>query len=1132
MEKHYFQINEINFMPLRFLKSRITCFSTGLFVVIFSLTLGCSSGVDIPQEVLSYEGSIPKNIDYNIHVKPILSDKCFKCHGPDKNKIEAGLQLATSEGATMKLESGEKAIVPGNLGKSELIYRILSTDPEEVMPTPESHLSLSDEDKAVLIKWIEQGAEYKEHWSLTKIEKPEVPKVGKSIWARWNLTSDEETKWVKNEIDHFTLAKMKEKGLKPNPEANKTTLLRRVYMDLTGLPPTPEKVDSFLKDTRSDAYEKVVEQLIQSQHYGEQQATSWLDLARYADSHGYQDDIFRNAFPYRDWVIKSFNENLPFDKFITWQLAGDLLPNPSQDMLVATSFNRQHAQTVEGGVVPEEYRTEYVADRTNTFGKAFLALTMECARCHDHKYDPISQKDYFSLFAFFNQNKENGQAPYKGEASPTVMITDKEVKQVVQMIQANLKDVEQNFKPEQYTEIFNQWKTQNKPSNSLEKGLLVYLPMDNKNPSVKNTNKTQLQYKAEFNGDPVLRPITVPGKIGNALNFTGDAGINIYLDGLDKINGKFQAPDKRFQKGLNFENNQAFSVNLWLKPMKESTSGVIFQRSNYDYEGYRGFSVYLNPDKTLTALISHTWPANCIELKTTKKISLKNWNNLTLTYDGSAKAKGVSLFIDGKYDSSLIVTNNLKKSILHDSKGENMIFGLFEIGSDRGRKMISECAIDEFRIYNRRISTLEVRSLAEMKDAVSEILSIPEKKSSPVNNKLLLEHYILAVDTGYMRAMAKYSSLRSKEVEILTKVPEVMIMEDLPRDQLRKTFVLNRGVYDAPGEEVVAETPFKLGSLQKGVPRNRLSLSKWLLNENNPLFTRVMANRFWLMYFGNGLVKSQEDFGNQGDMPSHPELLDWLAITLREDNWNVKKFIKRIVLSATYRQSSLATPENIEIDPGNKWLARGPSYRFAAEQVRDNALAASNLLVREIGGPSVYPYQPSGIWEAMATRSITSYTQQHGDSLYRRSMYTIWKRTSPPPMMINFDSPDRSNCSVRRQNTATPLQALVTLNDPQFVEAARVLAQKTMKITTDHKQRIEHMFLAAISRRPRANELELMDQLFRSELKGFITNKNRAASLAHIGEYPMDSSLDDSYVAAYTIVANTILNYDEAIIKR
>lgn len=1090
--------------------------------VFAMLVSACTSSIDVPESILAFESKLPEKIDYNLHIKPILSDRCFKCHGPDKSKIEAGLQLASHSGATAKLESGNVAIVPGIVGKSELVRRIISTDPESMMPPPESHLMLSDEEKAMLIQWVDNGATYQEHWSLTKIQRPQIPKAGKGFLAKFGLAEDEETQWVRNDIDRFTLHKMKEKGLRPAQEAEKSKLLRRLYMDITGLPPAVEAVKKFLNDKSDGAYEKVVDELLESPHFGEHQATSWLDLARYADSHGYQDDGMRNAYPYRDWVISAFNQNLPFDQFITWQLAGDLLKNPSQDMLIATSFNRQHPQTQEGGVVPEEYQAEYVADRTNTFGKAFLGLTVECARCHDHKYDPISAKDYYSLYAFFNQNKEFGVVPYVGEASPTIMLPEKEASEKIKYIREKLTISSEEIQTQlpTYKEGFKKYLLKVEKDKfdkiALQKELLVHLDFE-KQKKNQHINLVANDIHAAFSGDIDRKPLSVPGKFEKGIQLRGDCGIKL----LSKVDKEAKKTSDRYYQGLNLERNQPFSLSIWFNILNKGVTGPLITKNNGEFEGYRGYDIEINADGTLTTHMMYVYPANGIEIRTVEKVNAEQWNHIALTYDGSSKASGLKFFLNGKEVKVVVISDNLTKSILHGEKKTNSSFMPLEIGKNF-RSTIDRTQVDEFRFYKKRLSTLEIESLYRNDTAVS-LVTARDK---------LYEFYLWNYNPDFAVVQEKLRHLRLEETQVITDVPEVMVMNELPPGQARKTFILTRGGYDAPAEEVWAEIPLKLGGLPEGYPRNRLGLAKWLLHEDNPLFARVMANRFWMQFFGRGLVKTQEDFGNQGDMPTHPELLDWLAIQFREGGWNTKLLVKEIVMSATYRQSSTADQKIIESDPDNQWLARSASYRYTAEQVRDNVLAASGLLVRKIGGPSVYPYQPDGIWEALATRNAVTYKQQHGDSLYRRSMYTIWKLSSPPPMMLTFDAPDRQLCTVRRQRTATPLQALIGLNDPQFVEAARVLSERTLLVHPGMDDRIRHFFISAISREPRQAELDIMKKLLETQMLHYQKMPHEARNLLTVGEYPVERKLDPIEVAAYTVVAHAILNYDEAFEKR
>ena len=1084
-------------------------------LLLFSLALltGCTDPT--PPEIKAEMAKLPDKIDYSLHVKPLLSDRCFACHGPDKNKQQAGLRLDIKEAAyETNKESGKRAIVPGNLGSSEVFQRLISADPHYQMPTPESHLSLNNEEKALIIKWIQQGAEYKEHWAFVAPQKPELPAV-------------KDKSWTKNEIDFFTLAKMEKKGVTPSPEADKTTLLRRVSFDLTGLPPTPQEIDNFLADKSPNAYEKTVDRLLQSPHLGERLAAEWLDVARYADSHGYQDDGMRNAFPYRDWVIKAFNQNLPWDKFVTWQLAGDLLPNPTTDQLTATCFNRNHSQSQEGGIIDEEYRTEYVADRVNTFSKSFLGLTMECARCHDHKYDPISQKDYYSMFAFFNQNKESGEVPYNGEASPSTMLPDPETAKKLDFIRNQIQPIAKQLTPENtaYKQGFREWQaagaTKPEAFKTLDKNRIAHFTFDESN----DTNYTNLsgKYIKGFPaGDKDKRPALVSGKFGKARQLRGDCGIDFLSEAENNKAYQTEVKD-RYYKGLNFERNMPFSVSVWFNVLKKGIKGPLFNRNNGEFEGFRGYDVSLNADGTLTVLFSYVYPANCIELRTTQQVPVNQWFNLALTYDGSARAPGIRLFLNGKQTPVKTITDHLTKSILHGEKKSNWNYMPFEIGKNF-RQTMDNLQVDELSIYNRRLSALEVESLFTRTDAVTANAT-PDK---------LYEFYLWNYDPSFADNLQKISALRLEETQLITDVPEVMVMQELPRDQYRKTFILARGAYDAPTKtEVHAATPDKFLKFdEQKYPSNRLGLAAWLNDPKHPLAARVAVNRFWMLYFGRGIVKTQEDWGNQGDLPTHPELLDWLAVRFRESGWNVKALLKMMVMSATYRQTSLSKT-SLEKDPDNLLYSRGTSYRLPAEQIRDNVLAASGLLVRKIGGKSVYPYQPAGLWEALATRNKTKYEQGKGEDLYRRSMYTIWKRSSPPPSMMTFDVPDRYFCTVRRQKTSTPLQSLVLMNDPQYLEASRKLGERMMKEGgTTPAQRITFAYKALVGRPPRANELTLLTKMYAEELGSFQVKPVRVVQLLSTGESALDNTLNTKELAACMVIASTLTNFEETVMKR
>ncbi|MDO9554853.1 PSD1 and planctomycete cytochrome C domain-containing protein [Rhodonellum sp.] len=763
-----------------------------LCAALFILFLGSGCGVEKKNEIHLFEN---EQLSYNFHIRPILSDKCFVCHGPDGNKREAGLRLDIPEEAyaALKESPGKHAIIPNEPSRSEIFLRISSLDPNEMMPPPESNLQLSKEDIEMIKKWIEQGAEYEPHWAFVPPKKSIVPKINNSDWAR-------------NEIDFFIASKMNRVGLKPNPEAKSLELLKRISLDITGLPPTIELIKKFDQDNSDQAYGNIIDYLLGQPSYGEKMAVLWMDISRYADSYGYQDDNIRTQWPYRDWVIHSFNKNLPYDQFITWQLAGDLLPNASKEQILATAFNRNHKYTEEGGVIEEEYRIEYILDKTNTFSKGLLGITMECAQCHDHKYDPFSQENYYQLFSFFNNTPEKG---YEGDVS------------------------------------------QSKPAKT-----------------------------------PILW---------------------IERNDTDQL--------------LNFVNHQ-----------------------------------------------------------------------------------------------------------------------------DTSKLMVS--VMDE----------LETR---------------------------------------------------------------------------RPTYILDRGVYDAPTIEVFPNTPESVFPFPQDFEKNRLGLAKWTVDKKNPLTARVFVNLVWQEIFGKGIVKSTGDFGMQGELPSHPELLDWLAVDFIENGWNIKRLVKQILSSSTYRQSSKIEKQKLDIDPDNTYLARSSRIRLSAENIRDLILESSGLLVKEIGGPSVKPYQPEGLWEAATSGrgELKTYTQDKDEKLYRRGLYTFIKLTSPPPMPIIFDGSNRDQCEVNRGRTNTPLQALVMLNDPLVLEASRVLAQNLNRSTKDSESKIGVAFQRILCRNPQANELKVLTAYFKDELLRFEGNPEIITQLVQVGESPLAEKEITPELAAMMQVVTALYNLEETITK-
>ncbi len=1067
------------------------------FRVGIAISLGAAIALVAPscrKPVPAAIAGVPDVIDFNFHVKPLLSDRCFKCHGPDDRVRKASLRFDIRDAAFAELPSGRRAVVAGDTGRSELVRRILSTDPKVMMPAPDSHLTLTDTERAILVRWIEQGAEWKPHWAFIPPSRPAVPGTNKDGWAR-------------NEIDRFVLATLESHGLSPSPEASRETLVRRVSMDLTGLPPTLAEIDAFVADQSPNAYERVVDRLLASAAYGERMAVEWLDVARYADSHGYQDDGMRTMWPWRDWVIGAFNRNMPFDQFVTWQLAGDLLPSATDEQRLATGFNRNHMQSQEGGIVAEEYRVEYVADRVNTLGRAFLGVSVECARCHDHKYDPISQKDYFRLFSFFNSVNETGNIPYSGVPSPAVMVVDAKTQAALDRVRAELATLEPGLRPEgaAFDRRFSKWlgEVSASPRRAAvaSRGLIAHLPLDQavrsmerpkadpkgppKSPQevVAYANLATPRQRGTAGGDKDKRPETVPGRFGNAQRLPGDSYITIGKD------------------FAYFERNQPFSLSLWVRIDKEGTAGPLIARSGGLANGNRGYEILLRADGTLSAGLHHVFPDNSIEIESAEKARLGVWYHIGLTYDGSSRAAGLRLFLNGEPAKTRVLVDNLHRSIVYArDKGSWGDVPPLRLGK-RQEETTEGVAFDEVRVYRRQLSSLDMASLGGKDGAVTRLMAGPAQSRAAEQVAQLREHFLLDADAESARTLSRATALRGQENDLLTALTEVMTMRDLPSP--RPTFVLARGAYDAPTDRVEPGTPAALGALPRRLPANRLGLATWLLDPAHPLTARVSANRYWALFFGRGLVPTLADFGSQGQLPSHPALLDWLATTFVQSGWDLKALQKRVVMSATYRQSSIADAARREADPSNVWLSRGPSHRLAAEQIRDAALFASGLLVPTIGGPSVYPYQPAGLWEALATRNATSYAQGHGADLHRRSLYTVWKRSSPPPSATSFDAADRLFCTVNRQRTSTPLQALVLLNDPQYVEAARKLGERMiLEGGQAGSDRVTLAFRLLTGRRPLASELALLEKLYADERAEFVKDPVAARRLLATGEAP------------------------------
>jgi hypothetical protein len=1087
----------------KFLQFSLSSGSATLFCLL--LLTGC--GAKKPAEVVLAEKEIPDLVDFNYDVKPILSDKCYACHGPDKKKQKAGLRLDTQAGAyaALKDAGSQHAIIPNDLSGSVAFARMVSDDPEKKMPPPNSNLKLSAKEIAILARWIEQGAKYKPHWSFIKPEKPQI--------AATKLKN-----WSSLPIDNFVLQRLEKEGLKPSPQASKEDLIRRASFDLTGLPPTLKEIDAFVADKSPDAYGKLIDRLLQSPAYGERMATEWMDVSRYADSDGYLDDKHREFSPWRDWVIHTFNRNMPYDKFITWQLAGDLIPDKSQESILATAFNRLNKKSSEAGIVFEEYRVEYNADRVHTVSQGILGLSVQCARCHDHKYDPISQEDYYKMFGLFNSTNEIGSPQYGPDQTPgpALLLTDTESENLLTFIDQQTSDLEKEFKNNVTASApaFNTWLNTTKITpeslaKTLNSGLVAYYPFDkletNTDKKFTTPNLVNKKQPAMCN-EPILRP----GFRGNAY---------------------FVSDYNSVKLGNNIgwhERTEPFSVELWINPNTIYPDAGVFYHCEDIRLGYKGYSLRL-ADNKLQFIIAHSYPQNSIQISTLAPMPVKKWTQVTVTYDGSSKAAGAHIYINGKKAPISTDYDNLYKGILFEKDIHTYGFAGFTLGQRNLLIPFKDGGIDELKIYNSELTPLEVLYTNNPQEAAEVLMNAKQ----PVNTQYMQAFYMAHFNARNKVLKAGLKAKWDQKNEILNKTQEIMVMGDLPKP--RPTYLLTRGVYNAPERQVIPGALTSVLPFDKKLPKNRLGLATWIFDKNNPLTARVFVNRIWQMHFGKGLVKTSGDFGNQGDLPSHPKVLDWLAVDFMEKGWDIKKLHKTIMMTATYKQSSVISKELAEKDPENILLARGARFRLSAEMIRDNSLAISGLLVDKLGGKSVYPYQPEGIWGELSNKSWRyNYLQEPGEGLYRRSLYTIWKRTSPPPSMLIFDAPERGECVVRRRATSTPLQALVLLNDPQHIEAARVLAEKILKETGNSpvNDKLDMSFRLITGRHPDATERGILSRFYAEELKRFRDKPGDALEYLSTGELKWDKNLRPAEIAALATVSNSIMNTDEGYTRK
>ena len=1040
-----------------------------------------------------------RKVKYNRDIRPILANNCYQCHGPDEKHRKADLRLDIRKDA---MES--EVIVPGNSSKSELYLRLTTSEKRRRMPPAKSKKTLKPREIALIKQWIDEGAEFQGHWAYIRPQKPALPRV-------------KNNEQIRGPLDFFIQARLEREALSLSSPATKETIIRRLTFDLTGLPPTMKEVRDFLADHSPDAYEKVVDRLLASPQFGEHQARYWLDAVRYGDTHGLHLDNYREIWPYRDWVIRALNSNKRFDRFTVEQLAGDLLPNPTLDQLIASGYNRAHVTTSEGGSIAEEVYVRNVIDRVSTTSTVWMGLTAGCAVCHDHKFDPLTQKEMYQLFAFFNNLDANPLDGNRKDHAPVIRVPTREQERQLAALKSQIADVTAR-KQKHEKEVgpaFQQWLTKIQSSspkerNTLDQGLILHYALDETTGTTVKSSVGKVK-PGLVKGSPAWRP----GRFAGAFDFDGTRFIN-----LGKV--------------ADFERDQKFSYGAWINWSGRPGGMAPLARMN-DRKGYRGYDLYIANGQVAVHLIS-TWPSQTLKVTSNAKIRANKWTHLFVTYDGSSKPEGLKLYFDGKPQPVRVDHNTL--AVKEQVKGpraepiKNSIrtkVPLYLGRRNPGSRYIG--AVDDVRIYDRQLSPTEVANLAGT-DPLAPILAIPPKDRTPKQKNVLRQHYLNHVDPLTQKLTRELTQKRKQHQQLEKQLPTTLVMKE--RQKPREAFILVRGEYDKRGAKVSRATPKFLPPMNAKDGVNRLGFARWLVSPEHPMTARVNVNRYWQQLFGTGIVKTSEDFGIQGEWPSHPDLLDWLAVDFRESGWNIKRLFKQMVMSGTYRQSSKVKPEAYAKDPQNRLLARGPRFRLDAEMLRDQALALSGLLVNEMGGASVKPPQPLGLWRAVGyTSSNTArFKPSIGENIFRRSVYTFWKRTSPPPQMVTFDAPSRESCTLRRERTNTPLQALLLMNERQYVESARHLAQRMMlKGGTTPEERATYAFHLATARKPGAMELAELVQSYKEFHVEFSANEKDAVALISTGDTKPDPTLKPGELAAWTMVANLILNLDEVLNK-
>ncbi len=994
-------------------------------------------------------------LQYNRDVRPILAENCFPCHGPDSAARKADLRLDKRDAA---IEAG--AITPGDLEASELIARINAANPKEVMPPASTTKTLSQKQKDVLKQWIAAGAPYQLHWSFLPPARAELPKLKNRAWAR-------------NPIDEFVLAKLEENGLTPAPEADRRTLARRLTLDLTGLTPDPADIDSFVADRSPNAYEKLVSRLLASPRWGEHRTRYWLDAARYADTNGFHFDNFREAWAYRDWLIGAFNRNLPYDLFTVEQLAGDLLPGSTLEQQVASGFNRCNMTTNEGGSIPEEYQVLYTRDRTEAVSQVWLGLTTGCAVCHDHKFDPITQREFYELSAFFNNTTQPIMDGNIKDTPPTVLVPSPIDKPRWRALPGELAEVRKHLDARKQSALpdFTKWL-----AAADHESLTAMIP------------SAGLKLAAVS----AAAPATV---VADKTTEFADAG--------------------------DFERDHAFSFGAWVKLPKAGLIGSILARMD-DRKNYRGWDLWLENGRIATHLVNH-WPDNAVKVVTKEQVNPGVWTHLFVTYDGSSRASGIKIYFNGEPQTTETNADTLSQPIRTQVP--------LKLGQRHTSARLDQTVIHTVRLYDRALSSPEAGLLGGASRA-ADLLKSPADKRSKEERDAVFAWWRGAIDPASQKLREQLARLEKEEAAIKERSTIAHVMHE--RTEPAMAHLLFRGEYDKRRDPVKADTPDVLPAMPPELPKNRLGLAQWLVRRENPLPARVAVNRLWQEIFGTGLVRTTGDFGVSGELPTHPELLDWLALEFQASGWDVKRLARLLVESATYRQSAAVTDAKREKDPHNRLLSRGPRFRMDAEMIRDTALSSSGTLVGKLGGPSVKPYQPDGVWEAVAMPESNThdFRPDHGDRLYRRGLYTLWKRSAPPASLDIFNAPSREVCTVRRERTNTPLQALVTLNDPQFIEAARSLAQSALERGGESPElRIDYIARRLLARPFRPEELAIA-QASLSKLNAYYqSNPDEAVRLIAVGESKADPALPPATLAAWTMLANELMNLDEFLNK-